>query len=80
MICKEVQQYLYSPGISAIGNHGYYSLRRALHRQYLNQYAQEQTTTTVYLKDCLKGFYIPPAFTPNNAVLNDVFKPVIGAY
>lgn len=30
------------------------------------------------LKECLKGFNIPTAFTPDNNGLNDYFKPVIG--
>lgn len=36
-------------------------------------------TTTVVLKECLEGFFIPSAFTPNNDKLNDFIKPVIGA-
>lgn len=30
------------------------------------------------LKECLKGFNIPTAFTPDNNGLNDYFKPVLG--
>jgi len=30
------------------------------------------------LKECLKGFYIPTAFTPDNNGRNDYFKPIIG--
>lgn len=29
-------------------------------------------------KECIKGFYIPVAFTPNNDGLNDFYYPIIG--
>ncbi|MEP7376419.1 MAG: gliding motility-associated C-terminal domain-containing protein [Chitinophagaceae bacterium] len=32
---------------------------------------------TVFPKECLNGFYIPNAFTPDNNGLNDFFKPII---
>ncbi|HMK27581.1 MAG TPA: T9SS type B sorting domain-containing protein [Chitinophagaceae bacterium] len=35
-------------------------------------------TVIVTQKECLKGFYMPTAFTPNNDGRNDLLKPVIG--
>ncbi|GAB2809094.1 NHL domain-containing protein [Ferruginibacter profundus] len=32
---------------------------------------------TVSLKQCLKGFYIPNSFTPNNDGINDGFRPLL---
>jgi gliding motility-associated-like protein len=32
----------------------------------------------VGLKECIKGFHIPSAFTPGNDGLNDYYKPIIG--
>lgn len=36
-----------------------------------------QDYVTIALKNCLEGFYIPDAFTPNHDGMNDVFKPLL---
>lgn len=35
-------------------------------------------TIIVSIKDCLKGFYMPTAFTPNNDGRNDILRSVMG--
>ncbi|MEO6356242.1 MAG: T9SS type B sorting domain-containing protein [Ferruginibacter sp.] len=34
-------------------------------------------SVAIGLKECVAGFYIPSAFTPNHDGLNDVFKPIL---
>ena len=42
-----------------------------------NNNCKGKDTINVILKDCLSGFYIPTAFTPNQDRHNDVFRPLL---
>lgn len=42
-----------------------------------NNNCEGRDTIQVYLKNCMEGFYIPTAFTPNNDGINDSFRPLL---
>jgi gliding motility-associated-like protein len=42
-----------------------------------NNNCEGESSVRITLKDCMKGFYIPTAFTPNNDSRNDIFKPLL---
>jgi gliding motility-associated-like protein len=42
-----------------------------------NDHCTGRDSILVNPKDCMKGFYIPTAFTPNNDGNNDIFMPLL---
>jgi gliding motility-associated-like protein len=74
---KEYNRYLWSTGQETssvfVGMPGMYTLKVTDDKG-----CSGSDSIMIYVKDCLKGFYIPSAFTPNNDKLNDTFKPSIG--
>lgn len=42
-----------------------------------NNNCKGRDTINVILKECLSGFYIPTAFSPNQDRHNDLFKPLL---
>lgn len=61
----------FSPGIT-ITQPGIYWLQATD-----NNNCRATDSVTVLLKECLKGLYVPTAFTPNKDGHNDIFKPMI---
>jgi hypothetical protein len=43
-----------------------------------HQCCGNDTVEITTMKECLKGFYAPKAFTPNNDGNKDTFKPIVG--
>lgn len=43
-----------------------------------NNNCSGRDSITIYSKQCIAGFYVPTAFSPNQDGRNDYFKPIIG--
>jgi gliding motility-associated-like protein len=71
------QNYLWSTGSTTssitVNNPGLYSLKVKN-----NSGCEGVDSISVTLKDCVKGFYMPTAFTPNKDGVNDFIKPILG--